>query len=88
MPLTRGPDGNLGVRAHGSGGNVTVNVINNAQGTQATARERTDGNGNRMIEVFIEQVKGAIAGDISRGSGAVPDAMASTYGLNRVAGAY
>jgi lambda family phage tail tape measure protein len=86
MPLARGPDGNLGVRA--SGGNVTVNVINNAQGTQATARESTDGNGNRMIEVFIEQVKGAIAGDISRGSGAVPDAMASTYGLNRVAGAY
>jgi hypothetical protein len=87
MPLARGPDGNLGVRASG-GSNVTVNVINNAQGTQATARESTDGNGNRMIEVFIEQVKGAIAGDISRGSGAVPDAMASTYGLNRVAGAY
>jgi lambda family phage tail tape measure protein len=88
MPLKRGPDGNLGVRASGGSSNVTVNVINNAQGTKATARESTDGSGNRMIEVFIEQVKGAIAGDISRGSGSVPDAMASTYGLNRVAGAY
>jgi hypothetical protein len=76
------------VRASGGSSNVTVNVINNAQGTKATARESTDGSGNRMIEVFIEQVKGAIAGDISRGSGSVPDAMASTYGLNRVAGAY
>jgi hypothetical protein len=88
MPLTRGPDGNLGVRAHGSGGNVTVNVINNANGTKATARETTDGDGNKMIEVFIEQVKDAIASDITRGTGTVPDAMSSTYGLNRVAGAY
>jgi hypothetical protein len=88
MPLTRGPDGNLGVRAHGSGGNVTVNVINNANGTKATARETTDGDGNKMIEVFIEQVKDAIASDITRGAGTVPDAMSSTYGLNRVAGAY
>ncbi|MFZ5917049.1 MAG: phage tail tape measure protein [Chloroflexota bacterium] len=87
IPLKRGPDGTLGVRG-GAGANVTVNVINNASGTRATARETQDAGGNRMIEVFIEQVKGAIAGDISRGAGSVPDALASTYGLNRVAGAY
>jgi hypothetical protein len=84
--LKRGSNGALGIA--GIGSNVTVNVINNANGTQATARETKDSGGNRMIEVFIEQVKGAIAGDISRGDGAVPSAMASTYGLNRVAGAY
>ncbi len=69
------------------GGNVQVIVNNNATGTQAQARERTDSGGNRVIEVFIEQIKGAIAGDISRGDGAIPSAMTRTYGLNRVAGA-
>lgn len=85
MPLRRGPDGRLGVDAAGAG--VTVNVINNASGTQATARERSDG-GNRIIDVVIEQVKSSIAGDISRGAGPIPGALAGTYGLNRVAGAY
>jgi lambda family phage tail tape measure protein len=70
------------------GGNVTVNVVNNAAGTQATAKERTDGGGNRFVDVFIEQIKGAIASDITRGSGAVPSAIQGTYGLNRTAGAY
>jgi len=86
IPLKRGSNGALGIA--GTGSNVTVNVINNANGTQASTRETKDSGGNRMIEVFIDQVKGAIAGDITRGDGAVPSAMASTYGLNRVAGAY
>ena len=41
-----------------------------------------------MLDVFVEKVKGAIAGDIARGDGAVPAALNSTYGLSRVAGAY
>jgi lambda family phage tail tape measure protein len=85
LPLKRGSNGKLGVE--GGGANVTVNVVNNASGTQATARERTEG-GNRIIDVMIEQVKGAIAGDIARGAGPIPGALSSTYGLNRVAGAY
>ena len=85
IPLRRGPNGRLGVE--GVGSNVQVNVINNASGTQATARERTDGN-NRIIDVVIEQVKGSIAGDISRGAGPIPAALGSAYGLNRVAGVY
>lgn len=88
MPLTRGPDGRLGVQAQGAAANVQVIINNNASGTQATARERSDGNGGRIIEVLVEQLQGAIAGNITRGAGPIPAAMSSTYGLNRVAGAY
>jgi len=72
----------------GVGASVQVNVINNASGTQAKASERSDGNGGRIIDVMIEQIKGAIASDISRGDGSIPAAMSRTYGLNRAAGAY
>lgn len=84
LPLKRGPGGALGVQA---AGNVQVNVINNANGTQATASERQDGD-TRIIDVMIEQVKSAIGGDIARGGGPVSGAIERTYGLNRTAGAY
>ena len=86
MPLKRGANGQLGVQ--GAGGNVQVNVYNNTSGTQATTRQRTGAGGANIVDVIIEQVKGAIAGDIARGNGSIPAAMSSTYGLNRVAGAY
>jgi TP901 family phage tail tape measure protein len=87
MPLARGPDGTLGVRSSGSGSNVKV-IINNNSGTKATTQERTDGNGGRIIEVFLEQIDARFAGGISRGASATSDAIERTYGLNRVAGAY
>ena len=86
MPLKRGPDGKLGVSSDGSG-NVTVNVYNESGSTARTER-RSDGRGGSVIDVFIEQVKGAIAGDIASGNGAVPSAMERTYGMRRMAGAY
>jgi hypothetical protein len=86
MPLRRGADGRLGVESAGAG--VTVNVINQAPGAQASATARTDSAGNRIVDVVIEQVKAAIAGDIARGAGPIPAALSGTYGLNRVAGAY
>lgn len=86
MPLKRGPDGKLGVSSDGSG-NVTVNVYNESGSTSRTER-RSDGRGGSVIDVFIEQVKGAIAGDIASGNGAVPSAMERTYGMRRMAGAY
>lgn len=82
------PDGKTIPVTMSGGGNVQVIINNNATGTQATARESNDGQGNRVIEIMVEQIKGAIAGDISRGDGAIPTALASTYGLNRTAGAY
>lgn len=88
MPLTRLSNGKLGVTAANDGGGVVVNVFNNANGAQATANERTDQNGTRIIDVMIEEVKGSIASDISQGRGAVPNALQATYALNRSAGAY
>lgn len=52
-------DGNLGVRAMG-GGDVTVNVIDNRSGGERPqVRERTGANGDRIIDILIEEkVKG------------------------------
>jgi len=88
MPLRRGADGKLGVHASGFGGgnSMVVNIIE-SPGNGGQQSRRTE-NGIDILDVFVEKVKGAIAGDINRGSGAVPSAMSQTYGLNRVAGAY
>jgi len=83
MPLARDGSGRLGVRAAGGGSEVTVNVINNANGTKATAAERSSGN-SRIIDVMIETVEGAIAGNIAQGRGPMADAMTNTFGLSRV----
>lgn len=86
LPLTR-INGKLGVQASGGGGSsVVVNVIE-SPGKGGQQQQRSEG-GTKFIDVFVEQIKSAIAGDISRGSGAVPAAMAQSYGLNRVAGSY
>lgn len=85
MPLKRGANGKLGVESSGSGG-VVVNIIE-APGKGGQTQQRQEG-GQNVLDVFVEKVKGAIAGDIARGDGAVPAALNSTYGLNRVAGAY
>lgn len=88
VPLPDGRTIPVTMRGDNGGTNVTVNVVNNANGTQATATERRDNNGGRIIEVMIEQVKASIAADISRGVGTVPSALERTYGANRTAGAY
>lgn len=85
MPLKRGRDGKLGVAS--SGGSVEVNVINNVRGAQATQTTRQDAGGKTIIDVLIQQVKGAIASDIANG-GSVAGAMEGQYGLNRAAGAW
>lgn len=89
MPLKRGNDGKLGVSVAGGtqAGNVTVNVINNGE-SKARTEKRSDGKGGSIIDVFIEQAKNAIAGDIASGNGSVPAAMSGAYGLKRTAGAY
>lgn len=70
----------------GGGSPVVVNVIE-SPGNGGTTQTRQEGN-TRILDVFVEQVKQAVASDISRGSGAIPAALGSTYGLNRAAGAY
>jgi hypothetical protein len=67
------------------GGKVTVNVINNASGTTARAEESGTGD-ERTISVIIERVERAMAGSVAGGTGPLPRAMQSTYGLNRSRG--
>lgn len=88
MPLKRGPDGSLGVQANGGGGasNVTVNVIEDPK-RAGTTQQRNEGGAN-VIDVFVDQVRSAIASDIRSGNGPIPSAMSGTYGLSRAAGAY
>lgn len=76
MPLKRGANGQLGVQG-GGGAKVQVNIINNSS-SQITQRETKDNNGNRMLEVLIENTvnKGLAAGKFDR-------SMQSSYSLNR-----
>jgi phage-related minor tail protein len=79
MPLRRGSDGSLGVAASGgsSGGNVSVQVINNSS-SQATTNETVDSKGNRKIEVVIGDMT---AGEISRSGSASQKSIKSTFGI-------
>ena len=86
MPLTRTPDGNLGVRTTGGAG-VTVNIIeSNERGGEV--QRRNDGSGGDILDVFVSRVKAEVANDIRRGAGAVPAAISDTYGLNRAPAGY
>lgn len=84
MPLKRGPDGRLGVL--GGGSTVVVQVIE-APGKGGQQQSRQQGN-TRILDVFVEQIKASIAGDISDGRGSIPGALSNYYGLNRAAGSY
>jgi lambda family phage tail tape measure protein len=87
MPLTRMRDGDLGVKVHGGGSTVIVNVIE-AAGKGGQQQQRTDSNGSQVIDVWVEQITAKVWGDVARGAGPGPGVLANTYGLNRVAGAY
>lgn len=74
------PNGAMG------GGNVVVNVIE-SPGRGGEQSRRNEGN-LQILDIFVDRVKSAIAGDIADGRGSVPAALQSSYGLNRAAGAY
>lgn len=82
MPLTRGSDGKLGVRAAGGASSVQVNVVNNAgtDGYQATASQSTDSNGKDIITVIIDKVKTAMNQDV-RNNGEFSRLLANKYSL-------
>jgi hypothetical protein len=69
------------------GGSTTVVNVIESPGNGGKTEQRQQG-GVSIVDVFVEQVKRSIAGDISDGRGAVPAAMSNAYGLNRAAGAY
>lgn len=84
IPLKRGPDGVLGVRADGGG--MVVNIIE-SPGNGGKTQQRQE-NGVNILDVMVEQIKSSIASDINRGSGVVPQAITKSYGLSRAPGAY
>ena len=73
MPLTRGADGNLGVRAHGGETNVNIEIVNNGSPVQATTTQSTAQDGTKLIKVVLE----AVAGDV-RGRGKIYQAIKQT----------
>ena len=75
MPLKRDSNGNLGVRAGGSGGNVDV-VVNNFGSEKATTKETTDSRGNRKIEVIIGDM---VASEVSRVGSPVQQSITSNF---------
>ena len=74
MPLTRGADGNLGVRANGGGEtNVNIEIVNNGSPVQATTTQSTAPDGTKLVKVLLE----AVAGDV-RGRGKIYQAIKQT----------
>ena len=78
MPLTRGPNGSLGVQNHGGGGGKVDVVVNNYGQEKATTKETTDSRGNRKIQVIIGE---AVASEMNRSNSPVQSSMKNTFGL-------
>lgn len=88
VPLPDGRTIPVTMTGGGMGGNVVVNVINNAAGTQAREERSQNADGSTRIDVIIEQVEGKLAQSVSKGRGPLSQTLEKTYGLNRAAGAY
>ena len=55
MPLTRMPNGNLGVQTAGSGAKVTVNILNYS-GNEARQEESEGADGSKQLDVIIGEM--------------------------------
>ncbi len=66
---------------------VKVNVFNNASRTKAEAKTSQDSKGNVSLDIFIEQIEGAIGKNISKGEGLSP-ILEQRYALNPAYGSY
>lgn len=77
------PNGKIPVQISGGsgGGNVVVNIIESS--SKAGTVEQSQQNGTNIIDVFVSQVKSAVANDVIQGGGVVAAAFESTYRLNR-----
>jgi tape measure domain-containing protein len=78
VPLTRGPDGRLGVSTYGaaSAGTTAVYIIiQNYTNEEVRTEESSDASGNQIRKIIIGAVKESI------GSGEMDKPMASRYGL-------
>jgi hypothetical protein len=68
-------DAMQGIEAGGTA--VTVNVINNSKNTQVTQQERRSPEGNRQIDIVVDEL---IAQQLTRSGSASSRAMRSVYG--------
>lgn len=71
----------------GTGGGMVVNIIEDSSRAGQTQSRQEQG-GASVLDVFVDRIRAAVAGDITRGAGPIPAALAGTYGLNRAAGGY
>jgi len=78
VPLTRMPNGDLGVQTAGGGTQVVVNIINNS-GKEVQQEETTDADGNKQYDVIIG---GLMNQHIT--SGKADRAMGARFGLRPV----
>lgn len=60
-----------------------VEIINKADGIEASEGGQRDEGGMRIMEVIIDRVRDTLAGDFARGSGPLPSAVAGAFGLQR-----
>ena len=94
MPLTRGPDGTLGVRSYTPdfsmpAPEVTVNVINNTgQQVQAQTTAAPDGQGGLNIEVVLDQVEAGMVQRDNAGRSRFANHLDRTRGLSRAGRLY
>lgn len=77
MPLSRGADGKLGVKAQGGGANLSVE-IHNYSGAAVQQREVADSRGGRKMQIVIGE---AVAGEMRRPGSAMHNAVRQTFGL-------
>lgn len=77
-----GPPVPVAFAGPGEAPRVTVNVTNNAPGAQARVSESGSGD-DRVFDVIIDQIEGAIASNIGRGVGPLAGTLAASYGLGR-----
>ena len=94
MPLTRGPDGTLGVRSYTPDFSmptpeVKVNVINNTgQQVQEQTTDAPDGQGGLNIEVVLDQVEAGMVQRDNAGRSRFANHLDRTRGLSRAGRLY
>ena len=81
MPLSRGSDGKLGVKATGGGGNTTV-IVENHSDSKAQVQQSKDSSGGDIIKVIVGQAVSEVDKRIARG-GSTGQMIQQVFGLNR-----
>ena len=84
MPLTRLPNGSLGVAAasqNGGGGGKTSVTINNYSGQQVQTQETQDGHGNRELKVLVGEM---VAQESGRPGSSMSRRLRGDYGAQPV----